>query len=292
MLLFFIINLLDSFLLFLYFSKRKLPDSFIRFLIMSSLPVGGLVLFITLDICKSYMRKCNTAALADEVSGIQDYTNLISTRTEINDDTNIVPIQDALIFNDNTTKRILITKVLMDNPYKYIKVLTKAVRNNDTETSHYAAAAVAEIKRNLVMNMSTIETEFRNSPDNIDIKKRYAGMLLKYIESGLSDEKATARYLEILSSVLGDITNTEPDNESCLEQKVRCEIDLKRYCDAISSCREYICRFSKSDIPYILLMKIYYITRDRTNFRKTLIKIQDLNLNIRRESLKIIRFWS
>jgi hypothetical protein len=259
---------------------------------MSSLPLGGLILFITLDICKIHTSKCKTISPSYEIPDASKYASLSSMRTNIQEEVNIVPIQDALIFNDNKTKRALITKVLLDDPYNYLKVLTKALGNTDTETSHYAATAISEIKRSLAMIISKLEIEYRDSADNVDVKKSYAQALIKYTESGLLDKRVYTKYLNILLSVLSEIAEVGMDDEYFLEQKIRCEINLEKYDNALNSCKEYMRKFNKSDIPYTLLMKIYFITKDRKNFRNTLKIIQDANVDLKRQSSKVVKFWS
>src|SRR4030042_1776780 len=55
---------------------------------------------------------------------------------------NTVPLEDSLNFSDNKSKRAYLIYILKKDFISHIKGLQKAIKSQDTETSHYAAAAL------------------------------------------------------------------------------------------------------------------------------------------------------
>ena len=60
---------------------------------------------------------------------------------------NIVPLEEALIINENNTKRRMMLDALYDDPLKYLDVLLVASHNEDVETAHYATTTLSHSQK-------------------------------------------------------------------------------------------------------------------------------------------------
>ena len=56
----------------------------------------------------------------------------------------MVPLQEALLMNDASTRRELMMDILYDDVGEYVEVLKNARMNDDTEVVHYATTAMVE----------------------------------------------------------------------------------------------------------------------------------------------------
>lgn len=59
----------------------------------------------------------------------------------------IVPLQEALLINDASTRRQLIMDILYHDTGEYVDVLNKARMNDDVEVVHYATTAMVELQK-------------------------------------------------------------------------------------------------------------------------------------------------
>ena len=64
-----------------------------------------------------------------------------------NKEKNIIPVEEALIVNDHQIQRQMVMEVAKRNPKEYLNELKKALLASDTETAHYAASSILELKR-------------------------------------------------------------------------------------------------------------------------------------------------
>lgn len=288
---FFCINCIFSFIVFLFYLFRKRKDAYIRLIIMTFLPVGGLLIYCALDIYWIIIDKNGPLNYLEAFSKGTEIDSFSMRKSNIEKEINVIPIEEALILNDNTTKRTLIIEVLKNDTYQYIGFLTKALKDSDTETSHYAATAVTEIKRKLMLAIQMMEVRYEESKNDIEYLKAYSDVLKKYLESGLLDdrdlEKYSINYVNVLKNIL-DLGNME---EFYFEEKVNYDIRLQRFDTAIEYCMMYKNYLKDSDKPYILLLKIYYTLKNKEAFNKVLNELTKSNIKLKRESLRIVRFW-
>ena len=62
-------------------------------------------------------------------------------------DDGVVPLEEALIVNDQGDRRRLMLSMLTEDPDAYLAQLQAAKLNDDVEVAHYAATAVAQISK-------------------------------------------------------------------------------------------------------------------------------------------------
>src|SRR4051812_19179699 len=123
---------------------KKWENGLIKTVLITFFPVIGLLLVLYLfKPIKVHPATENTNHL--EMADFSFPVNQVNVEKEIN----FVPIQDALLLNDNQTKRKLLIHSLKENSIQNTSILTNALQNEDTETSHYAATAIMEMKRKL-----------------------------------------------------------------------------------------------------------------------------------------------
>lgn len=288
----FIFNFFISLLFFYYYITAKKTDRVIRFIIMTLMPIVGIVLFISLDIWVLYFSKYKNKKILLEREQKPKFISLLLRKSEIDKWEDIVPIEDALVLNDKITKRNLIMNALKDDAYTHLNFLKKAVKDKDTEVSHYAAIAIMEVKRKLTLTIQQLKSKYElgDKKDSL-INEAYAKALKKYIESSLLDNKSYIKYIDAYSKVLQNLINNGDVKEIYYADKIRCDIIMNQYDEAISMSRKYMMEFPRSDTPYILLLKIYFIKSNRIKFDEIMKELISSNIKIKRESLEIVRFW-
>ncbi|MBC8062765.1 MAG: hypothetical protein H7Y18_19205 [Clostridiaceae bacterium] len=217
----FMINLFISFILFFYYKKIKRKDRLIRFMIMALMPIVGAILFILLDMSLVWFPVDKNKESIFKEEKESSYISLVLRKSEIGKWKSIIPIEDALVLNDEEIKRNIMIDTLKGDAYKYLGFLKKALGDEDTETSHYAATAVMEVKRKLTLDIHRLGSKYdlENHKDPI-INEAYAMALKKYTESGLLDKRAYTKYMRIYLKVLENIIDTKNAKEIYYEEKM------------------------------------------------------------------------
>ncbi|NFU38288.1 hypothetical protein FDG30_01845 [Clostridium sporogenes] len=286
----YLINIIFSLIIFLFAKVKKKEEYFIGFIIMICLPFLGSVFYIM----NIYYRKKITSKFKVselEKDSYSQYDDLTSKPFYLSKKMDVIPVEDALVLNDEKTKQNLIINVLKSDPYKYLGFLKKALKDEDTETSHYAATAVTEVKRKLTLEIQEFEERYEKNKTDLTVIKAYADAIKKYNDSGLLDKSAYQKNLYIYIELLEKIIKIDESDEYLYEEIINGYILLKEFKKAIEYCNRYFEKFKKSEKPYLLIMKIYFINKNRTKFNKVLEKLKESNVILNKDSLNLIKFW-
>ncbi|NFN85637.1 hypothetical protein FDF31_02090 [Clostridium sporogenes] len=283
-------NTIFSLIIFLFIKLKTREECFVGFIIMICLPFFGSIFYIiNIYYRKKITSKFNNSELEKDNYSKSD--NLKSKPFYLSKNMEVIPIEDALVLNDEKIKKSLIINVLKSDSYKYLDFLKEAIRDEDTETSHYAATAVTEVKRKLTLAIQEFKEKYQKNKTDLTIIKAYADALKKYNDSGLLDKNAYQKNLSTYKDLLEKIIEMETADEYLYEEIINCYIILKDFERAIEYCNQYFENFKKSEKPYLLIMKIYFINKNRTKFNKVLRKLRESNIILNRDSLNLIKFW-
>ena len=288
-LIYYLISVIYSF----YVLSRKKENGLIKVLLINFLPVMGYVLIIYLF---KPIKETNSE-LAVEVEG--DFTNLdkedfsnIYHSINIENEINVVPIQDALLINDNKVKRKLLIHSLKENSIQNPRVLEKALQSDDSETSHYAATAIMEMKRKLMNAIQELASRLDQDSENTDLMRSYEEVIKKYLESGFLDEGTYKQYQSLHSSMLERILKSGQGQRQHYIDKINCDLSLKEFEKAAYQSERFIDHFPNDETAYIMAMKLQYTLRNSDQLQNILKRLKKLPVSLSAEGLQIIRFWS
>jgi len=285
-----LINVVISVAFFVYCKMKKSEESLMRLILTLLFPLVGVTIFLIIDnfVDKS---KDRTGELQESSTYEADIDSFFLKRLNVEREVNIVPVKEALLVNNNEIKRRLIVDSLKEDVYEYRNFLKEALKDKDTETSHYAAAAVVEIKRKLLISVQETAGKYEKEPQNLNKIRDYAIAIERIIESELLDKKNTYKYLHIYSSVLQKMIRMNHKNKEILGKKIACDIRLKDYDKAMIYCN-LLKKLDKNSLkPYMMLLKIYYEIGNTSKFNETLEFIKSSRIKIQRKALGSIRFW-
>jgi hypothetical protein len=270
--------------------KMMKHESLFRLVVTVFLPFAGLLYVVAFE---HLNKNPKVGTIDDHVrEGINsDSSNSYLRRPDVIKEKNIVPIEEALFINNEKIKRMLMTNVLKQDTNSSIWVLKKALQDKDTETSHYAAAALMEIKRKLTLSLQELDLKFENDKNDIDISKTYAGVIKKYIESGMLDEKSIKSHRYQYINVLKSIIKLDKENTCYFVEKINTELELEEFENVFQSCSEFMEEHSGLEEPYLMYLKLYYLVRDSINFRKVLETLRNSRVKLTYNALCKIRFW-
>lgn len=254
------------------------------------LPFFGITLFVVLAVARKFAKKVDTEEILD-LSGDVVFTSLGGVkRVDYENEVNIVPIDDALEVNSDTIKRRLIYDIFKEDALTYMSYLEKALNNADTETTHYAAAAVFDIQRKLMLSLQEFSVKYENDRGNLEVLLPYAEVLRQYLSSSLLDNKSRLKYKNTYSQVLEDILKLKQDKDYYME-KINCDLFLKNYDKAEVFTKKFLQDCPGIEEPYIMLLKYNYSRMDRAGFRGAMEALKKSDVRFSSSALGIVRYW-
>jgi hypothetical protein len=270
---------------------KGLQDSFYKFFIIFFLPVFGL-LFFTVSTILSKIPNRSDSIVDSYLKYIREKKHIYYEEAmDFEKEINTVPLEDSLNFSDNKSKRAYLIYILKKDFASHIKGLQRAIKSRDTETSHYAASALVEIKKQFEILLANAYENYKNNQDDISVIQEYIDTLKKYLKSGLADKVDYYNYLEKYSAILSELLLRRITNESYFVDKINCDIELGDYKSAEDFGKRFFEYFPNSEKPYLALMKFYYLSRDIKSFANVSKVLKNKKIGLTEYGESVIKFW-
>lgn len=287
----YVINFVISLLILIVMKIFRVKSSYTNFLLMITIPFIGIIYTLSIFIFKTFIKSENGKNAIEKESEYDKDISLLIREAELKNKRDLVPIEDALNLNTHTVKRNLVIEMLKEDPYKYLEFLLKALRDEDSETSHYAATAITQIKSKLTIAMQSMEVEYDKNKNNKYISDRYIKSIKDSIDSKLMDEKENLRLTYSYKIALENHIKNIEVKESYLNELIKIYIQIKDYDKAIYFSHKYIKTFKKTYKPYMFLLEVYYNLEDKKNFDVALNSLRNSSIKLDKDALDIVRFW-
>ena len=152
-LIFFIINI----------RKNGLQDSIYKFAVIFFIPVLGFLILGISAIIRRYIKKSDEE-LDEFLRSVHGGEHIYHEEAiDFENEINTIPMEDSLEFSDNKTKRAYLIYILKKDFTGHVKSLQKALRSDDSETSHYAAAALMEIRKEFEVMLQNAGEKYQDA---------------------------------------------------------------------------------------------------------------------------------
>ena len=207
---------------------------------------------------------------------------------------NVVPVEDAMAVSGDTEKRALLLKQLEKNLKENYKILLAAEQDEDSESSHYIAAAKMEIYRLQQARWLECRRDYEQEPGDPEKYHMACAALTEMLKSDvLSAREQSAYQKRLCDLVQGQIDTAEgevfpEEYEECLSALV----ELGQYADAELFWQRYADRM-RSEASYQDMLKMFYQAGERQKFENIL---EDLRKNrqirLSPKGLEQLRYWT
>ncbi len=290
-----LLAIIHSLICLVYFALnirfKGLQDSLYKFSIIFFLPVAGLLFFIVSAILNKIPNRSDSI-IDSYLRYIREkkhiyYEDVIDFEKEMN----TVPLEDSLNFSDNKGRRAYLIYILKKDIAGHIKGLQKAIKCEDTETCHYAASALMEIKKQFEILLANAYEKYKNNRDDIGVIQEYTNTLKKYLKSGLADKVDYYNYLEQYSDTLSGLLERHVTDEAYFMDKINCDLELRDYKGAEDFSKKFLEYFPNSEKPYLALMKFYYLARDVKSFENVSKVLKHKKIGLTEYGESVIKFW-
>jgi len=205
---------------------------------------------------------------------------------------NVVPLEEALLINDTSTRRRVMIDLLKQDSIKYIEVIKLAVSNEDSETSHYAVSAIMEVKRKLMLAMQEMSVQYEENKSDVHFLRTYAEVLAAYMKSGFLDDRTLLKHRYTYRAVLDHLIHEEPQTTSTYSEKVAVELTMGLYAEAEETAKLFVERHPKQEEAYLKLLEVYYTRRSIGQLWHTIDLMKSSPIRFSSHALGIVRYWT
>ncbi|MBU7594434.1 hypothetical protein [Metabacillus halosaccharovorans] len=272
------------YLIFLLVLKRE--GVVLRFLILLSCPFIGIFLMYAMT-KKVYSKD----ELPDWLLRREQYDDFVLKTPDIEEETNIIPFNDALILNDNKTKRKMLIDLLKGEFLQHVGALELALQSDDSETSHYAATAVQQAKSDLLKDMRKLEGQLANNND-VFLLEAYRDLIKHYIRIEFLDERTRRKYTHKYIQTIDQILEHSPANgaKNYLE-KIEAGLYLAEYHMALETAEQLLSLFPEEEDAYFAVMNVHFTMKNKTEFQRMITQLRATDIKLSPDKLNQLRFW-
>ncbi len=208
---------------------------------------------------------------------------------------NMTSVEEAVAVSDFQSLRGLMLNVLRGDVKNSLGTISLGLQSEDSETSHYAAAALRDELGNFRDTAEKIYSSIKEDGAN---QPRYCAVALDLLYSVLSQKVLTSveqKHYTVMMNEIGGLMYDKYKNEMhgrYYEWISVCLMDIQDYNNAAKWCNRSLEEYPDRLEPYKCLLKLYYSVKDRERFFNTLEALKNSQIVLDNETLEMIRVFS
>lgn len=212
---------------------------------------------------------------------------------DFNKEIDAVPVEEALIVSDNNNKRRVILDVLKEDYNNSLTVITDALESDDSETSHYVATVIADVKSNFKVTVQKMQENLKKYPDDVDIHCLLIDYIHSFLEKDVLSEIEEMTYIEQYVQLMGNLFfhNREAITSKMYKDIINYLLKIGNSSDALLWGQRATFECPDELDTYKGNLKLYYEIDDKGKFFEILKKMKESSVEFDNESLELIRFY-
>ncbi|MEG1446016.1 MAG: hypothetical protein RSC58_01990 [Ruthenibacterium sp.] len=204
----------------------------------------------------------------------------------------IVPIQEALLIDDEEVKRTLMLDVLNQDTSQYVPLLQKAREDSDTEVSHYAITAMVELQKEYDVELQKVSGQYYADRQNEKALNQYIVSLHNYLEIGLLEGSMLTMYRNTYLQLLEAHEKLCGAQLETAKARFDTEIALENYSAAALDADEMCKRWPLESTGYLARLQICAAISDSAGVRAVLAEIKQKHIYVNTAGREIMEFWN
>lgn len=211
---------------------------------------------------------------------------------DVSAEVNVAPHEETLLIADFRKRREMILNLLKQDISSHIGHINLALKNEDTETAHYAASGILHIKRKLDSRLSILSSLHKNNPSDMAIAYSYADLLKQYLSTIHLEAADKLFFIYENIHVLERIYRSKSQvSLSVLIRLIELSIEVEHFNRAVELCDVLWEKHPDSEEKYLTLLKSYFIMKDKQNFERAFQEFRESQLYFSSETMHVIRLW-
>lgn len=203
---------------------------------------------------------------------------------------NVVPLEEALLVNDASTRRGLMMEVMYADPGDYVPQLQTARMNDDTEVVHYAVTALVELRREYDLEFQRLDRLMALDPEDSSLQNEAIALTERYLSSGLLEGNAQTAQLRSYSDLL-ERRLEKFESASLWARKVEADLKLGEYGKAEQGIRRMLGQWPRDERGYLFLVRYYALNRDRAGIDRALHLMREKDVYLSPNGRAEVMFW-
>lgn len=274
-----------------FWNTGSIQEALFTVILCVLLPGAGFVIVWMKDY---YARKRQDKDFSEIFQGASFFQDELKVLRPINSerDTNIVPMEEALIVNDYELRRKMVMNTLMeDNTMDYLQVLKEALENEDSETSHYASSIIMQLQAGIQNRMIERQREFQENPGDREIMEQYEKELYELLDSGVVETDNLRKYFLQYHALSQEIFREEKPEEIYFQHTVQVYFLEKNYAAAAAVVERYLKQYPKSEDAVLCKIKQCIYTKDHRELERFMESLSGRPVVLTQKTLEYIRFF-
>jgi hypothetical protein len=205
---------------------------------------------------------------------------------------NMASFEEAIAVSDNQSLRGLMLNVLKGDVKQSLNSIALGLNSQDSETSHYAAAALRDELGDFRNQAQSLYREIQEGGDDC---ARLCRKELEYMETVLRQRVLTdmeqTSFVTMFADVGERLYGLEPESmrTEYYQWIIECLVDNGQYALVRSWCERAIAQHPDYLFPYKSLIKTCYEEKDRDGFFAQLERLKNSSVVLENDTLEMIR---
>lgn len=282
-----VVLVIAYFALFVFTRRSRLRKEY--WIPVMLVPIAGIAMAFLIEyLLASHHSADVNVDMAEMTLGTDIYWKNLRQSME---DTNVVPLEEALVINDVRTRRKILLDTMFTDPSKYLNLLAIARQNEDPETTHYATTTISKIQSAFQLELQQTAVAHEANPEDPDILQNHIDVLIRYIDSGLLEDYLLTRQRQLLGTLLDRRLAQDPNNRLALVEKLRNHTILGQFNQAQEVSNHLIANWPDDESTWLESLRFAVESKDSVrldNLRKTL---RGLNIAWSRAGYDQVHQW-
>ena len=212
---------------------------------------------------------------------------------DIDKEINIVSVEEALLISGSKNKRRVILDVLKEDYNDSLSVINSALESSDSETSHYAASIITDVKSNFKITVQRMREKLDKFPNDPEISCLMVNFINEFLQKKVLSEIEQLTYIEQSIQILDNLymNNKKAITSDMYKHVIEHLLRIGKNNEALIWGKRSINEYPNELNTYKGILKLYYETGEKTKFFEVLKKLKDSNLEFDNECIELIRFY-
>jgi tetratricopeptide (TPR) repeat protein len=205
----------------------------------------------------------------------------------------ILPMEEVLTVSADQDRRRAMLNMLKMDMGENLNLIRKAVENDDTETAHYAAAALTNAFNQFNVELNDLQVKYDKDRSNLEANTEFLDSVLRILNSGGLSGTEESKYYFLYINLVTNLEkyHSEAITEEYYAMMVRALYKVGKMQEAEEWAKLCLERQPDREQSYLNVMNMEYLLEKEDEFRECLKKLTGSNVSLSRDGLDIVRFW-
>lgn len=216
-------------------------------------------------------------------------------------ESNLVPVEEAVAITDKDDLRSMMMQVVQGDIRTSLAAVSAALNSDDSEASHYAAAALQgvlndfrmSVEKNYERIMTEEKEEQQEREERLALLEKTVDTMAKFMEQRLLMENEQAQYAGIMDELCELLFEEDAARMTAklFEAVSMQQLEAKDYEKCRKWCLRAYTEYPEALESYVCQLKLYFTTGEREKFFRILKELRSSDIVVDKETLEMMRVF-